>query len=215
MDWIEALGWIGSGLTIATYAMKTMVPLRIVAIISGVFYLAYAVIQGLWPLVLTELVLLPFNFWRLWEILSLTRKLKETRHGDQPDFSMLAAYSKAENVETDRVIFRRGDTADRLYYIKSGEVEIEELGVRLGEGRIFGEIAFFTDAAARTATVRTTRPSQIVEVDEATFMKLYFQNPEFGLAVVKTITRRLIEGMATRPDVYQDVVNPGKEFRTT
>lgn len=37
-DWIEVIGWIASGLTVATYAMNTMLPLRILAVGSSVFF---------------------------------------------------------------------------------------------------------------------------------------------------------------------------------
>ena len=39
-------------------------------------------------------------------------------------------------------------------------------------------------------------------IDEATFLRLYFQDPAFGMAIMKTITRRLLDGMARHPETY-------------
>jgi CRP/FNR family transcriptional regulator, cyclic AMP receptor protein len=41
LTWIDYLGYIGACITIATYSMKTMIPLRIVGMCANVFFLAY------------------------------------------------------------------------------------------------------------------------------------------------------------------------------
>lgn len=65
--WIEAVGFAGSVCTIITYWMKDMRPLRIAAVLSSIFFMAYATLIGSWPLLLMELVLLPINGFRLCE----------------------------------------------------------------------------------------------------------------------------------------------------
>ncbi|MCA8878929.1 MAG: cyclic nucleotide-binding domain-containing protein [Rhodobacteraceae bacterium] len=202
MTYIEILGWLASATTIVSYAMKTMLPLRITATLSSIFFLTYCLALGLWPMVAMELCLLPFNLWRLIEILVQRRRIANLRHAESPDFSVLKDYSQARTMAAGSTVFRRGDRPDQLYYIESGEVVLDEIGTRLGAGEIFGEIAFFTDAKARTATARCTADSRIHAIDERTFLRLYFQDPAFGMAIMKTITRRLIDGMARHPETY-------------
>lgn len=48
--WIEAIGWLASGLTVLTYAMNTMLLLRIFAVSSTVFFLIYGTILHIRPL---------------------------------------------------------------------------------------------------------------------------------------------------------------------
>ncbi|WP_163849746.1 cyclic nucleotide-binding domain-containing protein [Pseudooceanicola aestuarii] len=203
---IETLGWLAAGLTIASYAVKTMLPLRVMAILSSLFFVTYAMLEQLWPMVLMELVLLPFNSYRLWEILSLRRRLTAAPTEGPPDFSVIADYAPARNVAAGTQVFAKGDAADGLYYIASGEILIEEIGITIGAGEIFGEIAFFTDAAQRSASVRTTCPARLHRIDEKTFLRLHFQDPVFGMAVMKTLTRRLIDGMARNPATYTDLI---------
>lgn len=39
LNWIEALGYLGALLTLGTYSMKTMIPLRIVGISANVIFM--------------------------------------------------------------------------------------------------------------------------------------------------------------------------------
>ena len=202
MDLIELVGWAASATTVATYTMKTMLPLRIAAIASSTLFILYSVPLGLWPLLGMELVLLPLNIWRLTQLIHLQRRVAHLRRTETPDFSVLKAGSRARAFAAGEVIFNRGDAPDALYYIESGEVALEELAITLDNDQIFGEIAFFIDAQARTATARCASDCKIHVIDEKTFMRLYFQDPAFGMSIMKTITRRLIESVERKPEVF-------------
>lgn len=204
LDWIEAIGWLASILTIATYSVSTMLPLRILAIASSICFAAYAFILELWPLLAMELTLLPINLYRFWQVLSLRGKL--TKVSGQSDFSVIKAYGKRRTITAGSVVFDRGDPVDQLYYIAKGRVQIEELGIDLAQGDIFGEIAFFTDAAARTATARCIENTEVYSITEKQFMRLQFEDPSFGLAIMRTITRRLIENVGRPPQTVQPAV---------
>ena len=64
--WIEALGFVGSFFAVLTYWMRDMLRLRVAAVLSCVFFIAYAALIGSYPLLAMELVLLPVNAYRLW-----------------------------------------------------------------------------------------------------------------------------------------------------
>ncbi|SLN59657.1 hypothetical protein ROA7023_02741 [Roseisalinus antarcticus] len=115
LDWIEIVGWMAAAVTVITYAMKTMVPLRIAAIVSSVLFIIYGVAGEHWPVLGMELLLLPFNSWRLWEILSMRRKIAAGRAGAPTDFSVLKSVSRARRVGAGTAILARGDPADALY----------------------------------------------------------------------------------------------------
>ena len=190
-NWVAAIGWLGSILTIATYAMNTMMPLRILAIASSISYLIYAYLLQLWPLLGMELALLPINCYRLWQIVTLRDLVAQAKDGTATDFSVIKAYGKKRRINAGSLIFKRGDPVDQLYFIGSGRVLIEEVGIEVSSGDIFGEIAFFTDAATRTATARCVEEAEVYEIDKKRFMRLQFEDPGFGLSVMRTVTRRL------------------------
>jgi voltage-gated potassium channel len=74
---------------------------------------------------------------------------------------------KSQLAETGDVITRRGDEAHCMFFIASGEVEIElpRERVRLGEGHFFGEIAVLA-RTNRTATVRALTRTRLLILDK-------------------------------------------------
>ena len=189
---IEAIGWVGSILTIATYAMNTMMPLRVFAIAANIFFAIYAALLQLWPLLVMDLILLPINLFRFWQIVRLRKSIEHARKEHKPDFSVVRAYGKKRSCKAGSVVFEEGDTVDSLYYIDQGSVEIYGFGVLRKSGDIFGEMAFFTDSATRTATVRCFEDTVVYELDKTQFMRLQFEDPSFGMSIMRTITRRLM-----------------------
>ncbi|MEF2279151.1 hypothetical protein V3W47_12650 [Deinococcus sp. YIM 134068] len=61
----EPLGYLASGLVLATFCTRDMVPLRALAITSNLAFIAYAVGAGLHPVLLLHALLLPLNAWHL------------------------------------------------------------------------------------------------------------------------------------------------------
>lgn len=68
-NWVELIGYAGTAATVATYSMRTIVPLRIAGIMSSFFFISYALLVGVLPMLVTELVILPINCWRLYQVL--------------------------------------------------------------------------------------------------------------------------------------------------
>ena len=65
----SAIGFIASGLVLATFGMKDMVNLRIVAICSNIAFITYALLLDLPPILILHVILLPLNGWRLMGVL--------------------------------------------------------------------------------------------------------------------------------------------------
>jgi CRP/FNR family cyclic AMP-dependent transcriptional regulator len=64
MNWIEAAGYLASALVLATFCMKTMIPLRAVAICSNFAFIIYGFYDGVHPVLILHAILLPLNTWR-------------------------------------------------------------------------------------------------------------------------------------------------------
>jgi len=63
----DIVGYLGSGLVFASFCMRAMVPLRIVAICSNFAFLGYGFGLDLAPVWQLHMALLPMNLWRLCE----------------------------------------------------------------------------------------------------------------------------------------------------
>jgi CRP/FNR family cyclic AMP-dependent transcriptional regulator len=93
------------------------------------------------------------------------------------------------------MIFRKGDISDKLFYIAEGKVGIDEYGVELETGGLFGEIGLFSDDRTRTASARCVTDCRLFSLTEQQFKQLHFQNPQFGYFVMRLMARRLIRNV--------------------
>jgi CRP-like cAMP-binding protein len=110
------------------------------------------------------------------------------------DFRLLAgAGVEAREYKAGDVIFREGDSANELFIIQSGEVEIR-LGNRLLEKlpqfSIFGEMALI-DSAPRSASAVAATDVKLVPVGEKQLLFLISNTPHFALNVMRVMARRL------------------------
>ena len=71
MAYGDIIGYLASALVFATFYVRTMMPLRILAIASNLAFITYAASEGLIPVLVLHLVLLPVNLARLYEIKKL------------------------------------------------------------------------------------------------------------------------------------------------
>lgn len=104
----------------------------------------------------------------------------------------IAYLLKPEDVTKGSVVLRRGDSGDCMYFIVTGEVEvqIEPKPLHLGPGTFFGEIALIT-GGVRTATAVATRPTTLLALDIADFRSLAARHPELTRAIQEEGARRL------------------------
>jgi hypothetical protein len=62
---IEVLGYAASSAVLATFMMRTMLPLRLVAIASNILFILYGYLAHIPPILLLHVALLPINAVRL------------------------------------------------------------------------------------------------------------------------------------------------------
>ncbi len=61
----DALGYAASCAVLASFLMRTMVSLRLVAILSNLLFVAFGYIANIHPVFFLHMALLPINVWRL------------------------------------------------------------------------------------------------------------------------------------------------------
>ena len=203
MFWIDATGWLAAGLTLVAYSMRTMLPLRVTAIGANISFIIYGAATPVYPMLVLHLCLLPLNTARLMQILRDRKRALESTRADS--LAALRPFMQPMSFEDGAYLFRKGDLADRVYLIESGEVCIEEMDICLGSGEILGEIAFFTDSQTRTASARCKGPCRLMAADEGSFIRAFYQDPALGLYFTRLIATRLYDGVRFRPALAERV----------
>ena len=65
MNWVNLLGYAASITVLATFCMRGMISLRVVAIVSNVLFATYALFAHIPPVLVLHAVILPVNLIRL------------------------------------------------------------------------------------------------------------------------------------------------------
>jgi CRP/FNR family transcriptional regulator, cyclic AMP receptor protein len=192
MSWVNVLGYAASAAVLATFWMTTMIPLRIVALASNVLFCSYGYLDHLYPVLFLHAALIPVNLWRLAQFRRLIRDV-ENAHREDLSIRSLLPHMKLRNFRAGETLVRKGEKADRLYYLADGELEISDIGKVLEPGAVVGEIGVFSRSQERTATIVCRNDCRVYELSEWRAKELYFQDRSFGFAVLQLIIDRLLE----------------------
>jgi CRP-like cAMP-binding protein len=192
MYWVTLLGYAASAAVLVTFCMTTMIPLRVVALGSNVLFMAYGYADHLYPVLLLHAILLPVNAVRLVQFYRLVREMREAPRKDLSVHALLP-YMTRRKFGAGETLVRKGEQADRLYYLVDGEMEVIEFGKMLHAGAMVGEIGVFAPNQQRTATIVCRTHCNMLELTESKAKQLYFQDRSFGFAVLQLIMSRLLE----------------------
>jgi voltage-gated potassium channel len=131
------------------------------------------------------------NFLKSWESVSKV-----------PFFASLGPSTLADVTQMLRTIdlppratvIRKGEPGDCMYFIASGEVEVDLPGkkVRLGEGAFFGEMALLGNNL-RSANIGTTKLSTLLVLDLVDFRVLMARHPDLAQSIDEEAQRRAME----------------------
>ncbi len=190
-NWVEGVGYLGTAFTIATYAMKTMIPLRIAGIGSSIAFISYGLLTGSFPVVLTEAILLPLNALRLYQMLQLVKNVEKAATGDL-SLDWLKDYSHRRNIAAGTILFRKGDVAEDLFFTLSGRFRLVEIGLDIGPGQVLGELGLVAQGNRRTQTLECLEDAEILAITYREAKELYYQNPQFGFYFLDLIAGRLL-----------------------
>ena len=120
------------------------------------------------------------------------------------------------NLGRGQVLFREGDSGDKLYVVAEGKVKLgrsssdgrENLLAILGPGEMFGELSLF-DPGPRTATATAVTDTRIFALGHADLTTWVSGRPEVALSLLKQISSRLRRTNEVIGDlVFSDV--PGR-----
>lgn len=126
------------------------------------------------------------------------------------DLEQLATMVRGRKVEAGETLFRQGAPGDSMALVVDGSLAVTTEGgatvATLGPGEVVGEMSC-VDPAPRSASVRATRDSVVVEVDRGTLLALQRALPAVALCmtreIIHTVTRRIRDTNALIDRLWQ------------
>jgi len=189
---VDFVGYAASATVLATFCMSTMIPLRVIAILSNILFSLFGFWAHIYPVMLLHLILFPVNIVRLMQIRYVVRGISQ-----RADLSIegILPFMVRRRFRAGETLMRKGEQADRLFYLVDGQIEVVEIRKTLSSGTVVGEIGVFAQHQQRMATVVCLTDCELYELSARKAKELYYQDPSFGYAVLQTIIGRLIENM--------------------
>jgi hypothetical protein len=197
------MGLIGVLCYVATVVMKTMVPLRTAAIASNFFLAGYGLLAHSLPTFLLYTMLMPINCARLYQMLQLVKQVKAATQGDM-SMEWLKPFMTKRNYYKGDVLFRKGDTANEMFFIVSGAYRVSEINVDLVPGALLGEMGLLAPDNRRTQSVECMESGQVLTIHYDKVRELYFQNPEFGFYFLRLTSERLLQNVARLERIVEE-----------
>jgi hypothetical protein len=199
MNWpisIEDIGIINIIAAVAVttnivgYMMKTMIPLRLIAMTTNLLFITWSLLAAVYPTLILNCILLPINSLRFFQMKRLIKQVNEAANGDL-SMDWLKPFTTKKHFAAGTVMFNKGDAATELHFLISGRYRVVEPNVELESGSIIGELGLLEPGKSRTATVQCIEAGETLAISYDHVMELYFQNPAFGFYFLQLSTARL------------------------
>ncbi|MCK5644347.1 MAG: cyclic nucleotide-binding domain-containing protein [Gammaproteobacteria bacterium] len=116
----------------------------------------------------------------------------------EEDLAELTGVAELHTYPADAMLCQEGQIENTFYAIVSGQVEVikqlddetQQVINRPGSGNFVGEIALVQEGP-RTATVRTTEPTTVLEIDHSSFVDMLHRSAPMAVRIMLEITPRL------------------------
>jgi hypothetical protein len=189
---MDGVGYAAALLIVATYSVRTMIPLRILAMSGNILFISYSYFKGVYPNLALHLVLLPLNGVRLYQMLRLIQLVKTA---SQSDLSMewLMPFTSKRSCSVGEVIFQKGDSSHAMFYTLTGKYRLKEIGAEVLPGQVIGEIGLIAPENKRTMTFECIEQGELLTISYSQVKQLYYQNPKFGFYFLQLLSQRLFK----------------------
>ena len=185
------LGLAGVGFSVASFLMKRMMALRVLAVVANVCFIGYGLSIMALPGLLLNAVLLPVNTRRIFELRRLTREISRAT-AESPVSQWLLPHMSRRDFKRGATLLRKGDEADSLIYIARGQVRAVEADRVVQPGELIGEIGVFSPERQRTQTLVCETDGELYEMTDEALFQIYLQQPKIGFYLMRLLVGRLL-----------------------
>jgi hypothetical protein len=194
MHWTDLFNSVGSLFIVATASTKTMVPLRILAIVANCSLIVFYAVSHQWIPFGLQALALPLNGWRLYQMIVLIRHVRDAIRGNT-SMDWLKPFMTGRHFRKGDILFAKGEPANEMFCPVTGRYLLTELGLEVKPGQLVGELAMLAPDNRRTATLECVGEGEALSITYEQVEQLYYQNPTFGFYFLRLATARLFDNI--------------------
>jgi CRP-like cAMP-binding protein len=184
---------------VATISMRTMIPLRVFAILTNIVLISTAIPSHNYLVIVVQSLVLVLNSYRLHQMLQLIRDVKKSVNSDL-SMEWLKPFMTERKCTVGEMLFYKDEKAEDMLYIVSGRFRLVESGIELPVGAIVGELGMLSPSNVRTQSLECIEAGMILSVSYSKVEELYVQNPAFGFYFLRLSSARLFENIGKLED---------------
>ena len=198
MDVPHLLGWLAAGLVLTSFYLRTIVPLRLVAAISNVAFIFYAVYVSAPPILVLHALLLPLNFCRLVQHYRMKNKIEGSLVGNVGQM-LLLPHMRRRWLPAGSVLFNKNEPSDKLIYIVEGTIELVDGAEIRSSDELLGVIGVFTQDRKRldTAVAKTKVQVGLISVEKV--KELMLHEPVLSRFMLQCLAERVSKKPVSLP----------------
>ncbi len=141
------------------------------------------------------------------------RQIPLFRNCEAVPLQVMAFAAERQNFAKGQTIIKQGSDATAAYFLLNGSADLQQGKSMVGQaqpGALLGELAML-GGSAYSLTATAAEPVSTVRIDNALFLRVASEYPEFGRAVLEALSEKL--GNSVRElDTVRNLLTKARSF---
>ncbi len=120
-------------------------------------------------------------------------------------FQWPTSYMKKEFFKKGDVLFRRGDKADKMYYIKKGALRLVEINKVVRDGEVIGEMGIFSPHSQRMATAVCEEDMEVYTLTKEEVIDLFRKDCTVASDLMHLSCQRFTENLRRETEAKERI----------
>lgn len=120
-------------------------------------------------------------------------------------FNWPAPFMKKEIFKKGDIIFRLGDKADKMFYIKTGALKLVEINKVVKEGQVIGEMGIFSPSKQRMSTAVCEDDLEVYTLGKEDVVELFKHDSTVALDLMHLSCERFMENLKRETEAKERI----------
>src|SRR5262245_20062023 len=115
------------------------------------------------------------------------------------------AFMKREHFSKGDCLFKAGDEADKMFYIRKGSIKLAEINKVVEAGQLIGEMGLFSPAKERTASAFCEEDLEVYTMGREEVLQFFSNDPAMAMNLVQLSVSRFIENLKAETEARERI----------